>query len=128
AVGIGTMLTSRGISAMGDTGNAEAALMGVGGTLVLGVLLCAVPMIPAPLVRRGTWGLVVMCVSVARTMLAMGAMMVLLEMMQLPRRPIVVGILVGTLVTIFAEAIAAVWVLSKHGQSPSMGTGKVRSL
>jgi hypothetical protein len=132
AVGVGVLLASRGMSGIEGAGvsggDQQAALLGVGGVLLLGVLLCAVPMLPAPLVKRSNWGMVVMMVSLARTMLAMGAMLVLVEMMQLPRQPVVVGLLVGTLITIFAEAAGAVWVLSKLGQMPGAGARPVRSL
>lgn len=109
AVGMGV-----GIAVAGSAGGTGAVTAAVAGVLAVGVVLAAVPLLGHPLVRPETWGLVVLGVSAARTLLALGGMLVLIEVQGLDRRPVVYGVLAGTLVMMIAEGAAAAWLLNRR--------------
>ncbi len=94
-------------------GGADAdTLVAIG--IALGVLasVCVVPLLGPPLVSDDSWGMVVLGTGAMRTMLALGAMLVLIEMQGLPRRPVAAGILTGAVMMMVAEAVAAVRLLA----------------
>lgn len=103
-----------GIAAASSAGGTSAVTAAVAGVLAVGIVLAAVPLLGPPLVRPETWGLVVLGVSGARTLLALAGMLVLIEVQDLDRRPVVYGVLAGTLVLMTAECAAAVWLLGRR--------------
>lgn len=105
-----------GVGMASAVGGSAATLMGVGVALTLLAGLCLAAMVGPPLVKPETWGLVVLGVSGLRTMAALGAMLVLVEVQGLDRKPAVYGLLLGTMVMLVAEAGAAVWLISKRDQ------------
>ena len=105
ALGVATWVAST-VGAAGLTLAAIAAVVFAGGAL------CIIPLIGPPLVKPDNWGMVVLAISGARTVLAMGAMLVLIEAMGLDRKGVVYGLLAGAVTLMVAEAAVAVWLLS----------------
>lgn len=93
----------------GATGMTLTAIASV---VLAGGALCIVPLIGPPLVKPDNWGMVVLSISGARTLLGMGAMLVLVEAMDLDRKAVVYGLLAGIVTLMIAEATVAVWLLS----------------
>lgn len=116
ALGLG-LFVSRALGGEGTT------LLAVGGALLVGVLLSVIPLLGRPLVTPDNWGLVVLGVSLGRTLLALGAMAILVELSGLPRRPVVIPLLVCTLLVMIAEAATAVWLLSRRERLRSVNPG-----
>lgn len=104
------LLVARAAAAEGDAD----FLLPVAGSLLFSIALAVVPLLGPPLVTPPRWGLVVLGVTATRTLVAMGAMLILLEILGLPRRPVVYGLLSGTLLLLVADAIGAVWLLSRR--------------
>ncbi len=96
-------------SAVGAAGMTLAAIAAV---VLAGAALCIIPLIGPPLVKPDNWGMVVLGISGARTLLGMGAMLILVEAMDLDRKGVVYGLLAGIITLMVAEAIVAVWLLS----------------
>jgi hypothetical protein len=123
AAGLLSIVLGTGIaaSAGGDWGVQSA----VATVLVMGALLAALPLVGPPLVTPERWGMIVLGVSAARTFLAAGAMLILLEVQGLDRRPVVYGVLSGTLLMMMLEAAAAVWMLTRRERlrHPSVHNG-----
>lgn len=131
SVVLGVLVAAMGGSGEGGTvGAASAASMGgstmtlasIGLVLGLGAVLALVPLMGPPLVTAERWGMVVLCISGLRTMLAMFAMMVLIQILQLERKPVVFGLLTGTLVMMIVEAAAAVVLLSRRERLRAPGS------
>jgi hypothetical protein len=113
ALGLGVFISQ----ALGGEGT---TLLAVGGALLACVLLSVIPMLGRPLVTPDNWGIVVLGVSLGRTLLALGAMAIYVEMSGLPRRPVVIPLLTCTLVLMVAEAVTAVWLLSRRDRLRSI--------
>lgn len=96
----------------------ERTLLALSGALMLCAGLCVIPSLGAPLVTRERWGLVVMGVSAARTLVGMGAMLVLIEGLGLANRPVVMSMLTGVGIMMVVEAAVAVWLLAKYPPTP----------
>jgi hypothetical protein len=107
SVGLGTLIAAQ-------MGAPLAGQVAIAAALILGALLAAIPLLPAPLITPERWGMAVLAVSGARTMAALGAMLILIELQGLPRKPVVYAILAGTFVMMLVEAMAAVWFLSRR--------------
>lgn len=103
-----------GLAAASSAGASPAVLMAVGAVLGIGVVLAAAPIVAQPLIKPEVWGLAVLAASGSRTLLALGGMLVLIEMQGLERRPVVYGLLAGTLVMMVAEGAAAAWLLTRR--------------
>lgn len=97
-----------------NIGADERTLLALSGALMLCAGLCVIPSLGAPLVTRERWGLVVMGVSAARTLVGMGAMLVLIEGLGLENRPVVMSLLTGVGIMMIVEAAVAVWLLAKY--------------
>ncbi len=98
-------------------------LAAIAAVLALGVVIAFAPLIGPPLVTPDRWGLIVLMVSGARTLLAMGAMMAMIQILHLERKPVVYGVLTGTVVMMTVEALAAVALLNRRERlraSPSL--------
>ncbi len=103
-----------GVGVAASAGASSMVLLAIGAVLLAGGALCVLPLLGPPLVTPERWGLVVMMASMARTGLAMVAMLYMVEVLGLPRRPVVIGLLTGTLIMMAIEALAAVWLLSRR--------------
>jgi hypothetical protein len=99
--------------------------LAVAGVLALGSMLCIVPALGRRWFEDRHWGLVVMGVSVTRTMVALGAMLIMLEVAGLPRKPVVYGVLAGTFVMMMVEAIVAVLIINQHDRRLQESKGLV---
>lgn len=98
---------------MADRAGANADALGaIGIALAVLASVCIVPMLGPPLVSGESWGMVVLGCGAMRTMLALGAMLVLIEIQGLERRPVVMGILTGAMMIMIAEAVVAVRALA----------------
>lgn len=103
-------------------GMAAASAAGAEGETLVAILVallaCAsltiIPLIGPPLVTSDRWGLAVMATSAGRTMVALMGMLILLEVQNHPRKPVVYALLVATLVMMIAEAAIAVRLLAKR--------------
>lgn len=95
-------------SSMGLTGPVLMGVMGV--AAVMGAMFVAM-LIGPTLITPENWGLAIMAVSGARTMLALGAMLVMVESMGLPRAPVVYSIMVPAALLMTVEACVAVMLL-----------------
>jgi hypothetical protein len=111
AVAVGVWLASR---AGGGEGVDTGVLVPIGGLLFLGGLLSAWPSLGAWLIKDEHWGMSVLAVTGTRTLLAMFAMLLLIEVGGLPRQAVVYGLLSGTLILTTAEAASAVWQLQRR--------------
>lgn len=72
------------------------------------------PLLSPTLVTDTLWGLAVLAASAGRTILALGAMLILIQLLKLPDRPVAIGILVGVCILMIVEAIVAVSLLAKR--------------
>lgn len=119
-VGFGALVSiGAGVWVAAAVGGQAGVQTSVAAVLVIGVLLAVVPLMGPPLVTPDRWGMMVLAVSGIRTMLAMGGMLVLIEVQGLERRPVVYGLLTGTLLMMAIEAMAAVWLLSRRERARS---------
>lgn len=91
----------------------------VAGIVAASLLLSVVAMLGPNFISDDAWGLAVLGTTAMRTMLAMGAMMMLIEIVKLPKEPVVYGLLGGVLLLCFAEACAAVWQIQKRDAARS---------
>jgi len=86
----------------------------VGGFVVLAGVISLLTLVGPPLIPHEYWGMAVLGVSGVRTMLALGAMLVLIEIAGFDRRGVVFGLLSGTAILMIAEAAVAVILLNKR--------------
>lgn len=105
SVGVGLLVAS-------GAGGDERVLLAVGGVLAFGGALFVLPLLGPPVITPERWGLGVMLASMLRTGVALGAMLLLIEVQGLPKRSTTMGILFGTFVMMGVEAVAAVWLLT----------------
>lgn len=117
AIGAGLFMANRA-GANADTLGAVAIAL----TVLASV--CVVPLLGPPLVSDQSWGLVVLGCGAMRTMLALGAMLVLIEVQGLERRPVVMGILIGAMGMMIAEAAVAVRALAARDRH-RLGNGGI---
>lgn len=110
AIALGLIVTR----AVGGPDIGQSVLVAVGAALLLSAAFALIPMVGPPLVPSDRWGMAVMMASMGRTLAAMGAMVMLLEVQGLPRKPVVYGVLSGVFVMMMAEAMIAVWLLNKR--------------
>lgn len=103
-----------GVLVASQAGGAGETLFSIAGVLIVASALCLIPLIGPPLVTPERWGIAVMLASGARTMVALFALLVLIEVHGAPRRPVVFGVLTGVTILMTAEAVAAVWLLSRR--------------
>ena len=106
-----------GIAMASGAGGEGMTLTAIAGAILAFGAMCIVPLIGPPLVTADRFGLVVFGVSGLRTMLVLGAMLLLIEALGLPRRPVVTGLLGGVLPIMIAEAFAAVVLIHRRDQS-----------
>lgn len=112
---IATMVAlSASVGVVSAAGGGSDLAMLVGGLAVLAGLASLATLVGPPLLPNEYWGMAVLAVSGARTMLALGAMMVLIEFAGFERRAVVFGVLSGTAILMIAEAAAAVILLNKR--------------
>lgn len=111
AVALGVGMASR---ANGGEGVDSGVLLTIGGVLMAGASLSMFTMLGSWLIKDEHWGLAVLGVTAARTLLAMFAMLLLIEVGGLPRHAVVHGLLAGTMLLTLAEAAAAVWQLQRR--------------
>lgn len=105
-------------TAQGAEGPVLASVMGAA---VIASLMSGVALLPAPIVTPERWGLIVLGTSGARTMLALGAMLLMLEVQGLPRTPVVYGILAAVFVLMTAEASVAAILLNRRERQRARG-------
>jgi len=103
-----------GLLAARGAGGEPPVLTALAGVLGAGAALGVVPLLGPRVIPPGVWGLAVLGVSAARTLLALGAMLALIEVQGLERRPVVYGVLAGTGVMMIAEGAAAAWLLMRR--------------
>ncbi len=113
-----------GLAASADGANTSTTLI-VCGLVAASVLLSVVAMLGPSLISDDMWGMAVLGTTALRTMLAMGAMLMLIEVFSLPKEPVVYGLLGGVILLCFAEAGAAVWQIQKRdaARARSRATG-----
>ncbi len=116
-----------GLWAASAVGAAGMTLVAIGAVIAAGAALCIIPLMGPPLVKPDNWGMVVLGISGVRTLLAMGAMLVLVEVMNLDRKGVVYGLLAGVVVLMVAEAVAAVWLLSARERARASVLAAARS-
>lgn len=102
-----------GLAASADGANTNTTLI-VAGIVAASLLLSVVAMLGPNFISDDAWGLAVLGTTAMRTMLAMGAMVMLIEIVKLPKQPVVYGLLGGAILMCFAEAAAAVWQIQKR--------------
>lgn len=107
ALGAGLMLASRA----GAEGN---ALIAIGAVILAGGMLSVPAMLGPWLIKDEIWGLAVLGVTAFRTVLGIGGMFVLIELVGLPRQAVVHALLIGVMLLTTAEAAAAVWQLQRQ--------------
>ncbi|MDX2117493.1 MAG: hypothetical protein SFY96_04845 [Planctomycetota bacterium] len=98
-------------------GSAEArgmTLACIGAVIAAGAALCVVPLLGPPLVTPDRWGMIVLGISGGRTLLGMGAMLILIEAFAMDRKSVVYGVLAGVTTLMIAEAVVAVLLLSQR--------------
>jgi hypothetical protein len=111
-----------GIAWAAEGGNTTTTLVIVG-LVIASLLPSVVAMLGPSFISDEAWGLSVLGTCAMRTMLAMGAMLLLIEMVKLPREPVVFGLLAGAMILTLTEAGLAVWQLQRReaaraGQRP----------
>jgi hypothetical protein len=108
SIGAGLFAASAG---GGDTGvlTAVAAVLAASAGISLAPVLAR-----PPWVRLAWWGMVVLGAMSARMLMAIAGMLVLIEVLGLPKAAVVYGLLTGTLLVMAAEAGAAVWLLNRR--------------
>ncbi|CAN5736682.1 hypothetical protein BH11PLA1_BH11PLA1_06660 [soil metagenome] len=77
-------------------------------------VVCLVPMLGRALVPPHAVGLLILMSNGARTMLAIGAMMVLIAGLNYANRPVAFGVLSGATFALIAEGLAGVWLLNRR--------------
>lgn len=107
ATGVGAALAARA------EGATDAATMAVAVMILASAAPSVFAVLPG-LIKDEIWGLSVLGISAARTLLAMGAMLVLIEIAGMPNAPVVHGLLAGAMILTLAEAAAAVWQLQRR--------------
>ncbi len=128
ACGVGAVASVlTGLATASGAGGGQDVLIGVGIALGLLAAMSIVPLIGPPLISAESWGLAVLGVSGLRTIGALGAMLVLIEVQGLARKPAVYGLLIGTVVMLIAEAGAAVWLLSRRERLRTVRAGKTEN-
>lgn len=106
-----------GLAACSLAGAGSSTLLATGiALMVLGGVGLA-PVLLSSLVPADRWGLLVLGASVARTLLAIAAVLTLVEIGGFARRPVVLGVLSGALVMLVLEAITAVRNLNRPASS-----------
>lgn len=106
-------------------GGDAPTLLAIAGVMLAACAVGLVALIGPPLVTPTNWALVVLASTMMQTMLALGAMLVLIEISGLPRRPVVIGLLAGTFVLMIGEAVAAVWLLARRDRLRTVGDGTI---
>jgi hypothetical protein len=86
----------------------------IGAVVAAGAALCVVPLMGPPLVTPDRWGMIVLGISGGRTLLGMGAMLILIEAFAMDRKAVVYGVLAGVTTLMIAEAVVAVLLLSQR--------------
>jgi hypothetical protein len=98
------------------------------GGLTAGIVAVAavslVPIMAARLVPASQWGMSVLLSSGARTILALGVLLLLVQA-GLPKQPTTFGMLTGAMILIVAEAALAVWLINRRSVTQA---GAVASL
>ncbi|MCC5823121.1 MAG: hypothetical protein LAT64_10040 [Phycisphaerales bacterium] len=107
ALGAGLMLASR-------AGAEGSALIAIGAVILAGGMLSVPAMLGSWLIKDDIWGLVVLGITAFRTVLGIGGMFVLIELVGLPRHAVVHALLAGVMLLTTAEAAAAVWQLQRQ--------------
>lgn len=86
----------------------------VAGAIAVCAAASIAPLLSPTLVSDNLWGLAVLASSAGRTILALGAMLILIQLLKLPDRPVAIGVLVGVCILMIVEAIGAVSLLAKR--------------
>ncbi len=125
ATGVATAVGVGIAAAIASRAGVDATTMGAIITSILAFgALCIVPIMGPPLVTDDRFGMAVFAISGVRTMLVLGAMMVLTEVAGLPKQPVVHGLLGGVLPIMFTEAFAAAWLINRRdAATQSIKTG-----
>ena len=119
ATGIATVVGVAIAAAIASRAGLDSTVMGTTmGAIITSILafgaLCIIPIMGPPLVTDDRFGMAVFAISGVRTMLVLAAMMVLTEVMGLPKQPVVHGLLGGVLPIMFTEAFAAAWLINRR--------------
>lgn len=115
ATGIATVVGVAIAAAIASKAGVDSTTMGAIITSILAFgALCIVPIMGPPLVTDDRFGMAVFAISGVRTMLVLAAMMVLTEVIGLPKQPVVHGLLGGVLPIMFTEAFAAAWLINRR--------------
>ncbi len=111
-MGVATLCAlSIGLGLAARSGAEGFALASLGMVIVVGGLLSVPAMLGPWLLKDEVWGLGVLGITGARTLLGMVGMLVLIEVLGLPRRPVVHALLSAMMILTTAEACVAVWQL-----------------
>lgn len=103
-------------------------LSSIMGAVVIACLMSGVALLGSPIVTPERWGLVVLGVSGARTILALGGMLILLEVQGLPRKPVVYGLLSAVFILMTVEASVAAILLNRRERQRARGSASIPSL
>ncbi len=103
-----------GLGLAARAGGEGAALVSIGLVIFIGALLSVPAMLGPWLIRDEMWGLCVLGVTGAHTLVGMGGMLVLIEVLGLARQPVVHGLLAGLMTLTVAAASAAVFQLQSR--------------
>jgi hypothetical protein len=111
-MGVATLCAlGAGLGLAARSGADGPALVSIGLVILVGGLLSVPAMLGPWLIKDEIWGLGVLGITGARTLLGMGSMLILIEVQGLPRQPVVHALLAGVMILTTAEACVAVWQL-----------------
>lgn len=119
-VGVGV-----GVSLCAGLGGAMPAMLAVGAVVLAAAALGLAPAVVPGLNRSDRFGLAVLAMTLAQTLLAIGAGVLLVQVLELPRRPVVLGVMGGVFIVTLLQAIAGVILLNAIPHVKKAGTDNV---
>lgn len=118
-MGVATLCAlGAGLGLAARAGADGMALVSIGLVIAIGGLLSVPAMLGPWLIKDEIWGLGVLGITGARTLLGMGGMLILIEVLGLPRQAVVHALLAGVMILTTAEACVAVWQLQARERAP----------
>ena len=87
-------------------------MVAAGSVVAIAAVLGLVPAVMPPIARVDRFGMAVLAMTMAQTLLAIGAAFALTTMFELSRKPLVMGAFAGVFVVMMVQAVTAAMLLN----------------
>jgi hypothetical protein len=112
AILAGVLGVAVGVGACAGMGGNTQAMVAAGSVVAIAAVLGLVPAVMPPIARVDRFGMAVLAMTMAQTLLAIGAAFALTTMFELSRKPLVMGAFAGVLVVMMVQAVTAAMLLN----------------